>query len=100
MLFSFMSHASISAKHPSLVVDVIVNGHSLHSFSYRAPKDAVDGIRSIEIPYDLLAKSQGLLQIEFHMTTPVSPASLELSADSRTLGLGLVWVRLTPLPEH
>lgn len=100
LILSFSSHAFISTTHPSIEVEVIVNGQSLHSFDYRIPKDTADAIRSVEIPHDLLTKRQGQLQIEFQISTPASPASLGLSADKRSLGLGLVWMRLTALPQH
>ncbi|AIY44138.1 Permease of the drug/metabolite transporter [Collimonas arenae] len=90
----FNSRAFLVPTHQTLNVLVFVNDQKLGTFKYQYPLDAADSVRTVKIPGDLVAKSKGLLKIEFEMENPVSPASLGLSADSRNLGLGLTGLAL------
>lgn len=100
LTLNFMSHAFIVPTHPSLHVTVLVNDHPLHTFEYSYPRDTNDSLRSVTIPSNLLAKSKGVLKIDFQVSNPVSPSSLGLSTDSRTLGLGLAWLEVINHPKQ
>lgn len=95
MDLEFMSRAFLVPTHQTLNIVVSINGQKLDTFKYQYPLDASDSVRKVKIPGDLIARSKGLFKVEFEMENPASPASLGLNADSRNLGLGLAWIKLT-----
>lgn len=100
LTIQYNSHGFIVPAHPSMTVTISVNGQPLQTTVYKYPEDSADSIRSFSIPADLLVKSQGLLQIEFTIKTPISPESVGISTDERTLGLGMVWLQVTSTPAQ
>jgi hypothetical protein len=82
--------AFVSDQHPSLDVDVLVNGHLLARWSFANGQNV--GERQIIIPLNIAKESA--LRADFRMYDPKSPAELGLSTDGRKLGLGLYTLRL------
>ena len=82
--------AFVSDQHPSLDVDVLVNGHILTRWSFTNGQNV--GERQIIIPLNIAKEST--LRVDFHIYDPKSPAELGLSTDGRKLGLSMYTLRL------
>jgi glycosyltransferase involved in cell wall biosynthesis len=52
------------------------------------------GIQRMTIPFDAIREG-GALDLEFRISNPRAPAELGISADTRQIGLGIEWLRLT-----
>jgi hypothetical protein len=76
----------VKGRHPSLAVEVLVNGVVVDRWSYRYPRDNARVIRSARIPASLLAASP-VLKIELQIDQPVVPMAMGISTDDRQLGL-------------
>lgn len=77
--------AFVREEHPSLVVDVRVNGTETANWSFRHP--ALPDWRSLRV--DVTPAGRGVVVVEFAIRTPRSPRELGLSDDGRRLGLAL-----------
>jgi hypothetical protein len=75
----------VREEHPSLVVDVRVNGSETARWSFDHP-DPPDW-RSLRV--DVSPASRGVVVVELTIRTPRSPRELGLSDDERRLGLAL-----------
>ena len=94
---SFCAHAFVTPVHRHLIIIVAVNGTILKKVAYDYPSGVNEVERSVPIPAALVAASSGTLNIRFKIQTPVSPASMGLSADPRLLGLGMVWLKVSAM---
>jgi 2-polyprenyl-3-methyl-5-hydroxy-6-metoxy-1,4-benzoquinol methylase len=90
VVFSTTVGAFVSDQHPSLDVDVFVNGHIMARWSFTNSQNV--GERQIIIPLNI-AKAP-TLRVEFRMYDPKSPAELGLSTDGRKLGLSMYTLRM------
>jgi hypothetical protein len=52
-----------------------------------------------KVPRQLISKRPQATEIRFEYDKPASPQSLGISADSRQLGLGLIWLKLLPVAD-
>src|SRR5208283_2052822 len=77
-------HAFLTDKHPSLEVDILVNGHHVDTLRYDLQSNG--GVRVVKIPKALALEKNGQLWIKFNFKNPKSPAELGLSDDARRLG--------------
>jgi hypothetical protein len=74
-------------RHPTLQVDVVVNGSVVDRWSYRYDRDNDFEMRSARVPAKLLAGAP-LLKVEFRIDRPASPKFLGIHpSDDRGLGL-------------
>jgi hypothetical protein len=92
MELSIEGWAFLTDTNPVQDIEVLVNQHSLETLRYTFP--ASTDTRMITIPKSFIQERKGLLVIEFKIKNPKSPAELGLSQDTRSLGLGLVSLRL------
>lgn len=98
LLLQVKAHAFINEKLPSQTVQVMINGEKVGSIKYSLGEDA--SLRSLKIPAALVAKSAGKLTIRLTFDNAASPASLDMSADPRVLGLGLESIELVAAPTR
>jgi hypothetical protein len=82
--------AFVSDQHPSLDVDVFVNGCILASWSFANGQNV--GERQIIIPLNIA--KEPTLRVVFRMYDSKSPAELGLSTDGRKLGLSMYTLRM------
>jgi len=92
MALSIEGQAFLTDKHPVQDIEVLVNRHPVETLRYTFP--ASSDTRVITIPKSFIQEKKRLLLIEFKIKNPKSPAELGLSTDPRSLGLGLVSLRL------
>ena len=90
VVLSVMVSAFVSDHHPSLDVDVFVNGHILARWSFANGQNV--GERQIIIPLNIA--KEPTLRVDFRMYDPKSPAELGLSTDGRELGLSMYTLRM------
>lgn len=77
----------VQERHPSLEVEVHVNGSVLDRWTYQYARDNGLVTRSARVPASLLAASS-VLELEFRIRQPASPKALGAhSTDDRNLGL-------------
>lgn len=86
----FGATAFVTAKHPEQQVTVEVNGAVTGHYVVRYPKTDWD----FSIPLSAQDLARPRIVISFALPDAVSPKSLGLSADPRTLGIGLKYVQL------
>jgi hypothetical protein len=81
-------------RHPTLNVDVLVNGTAVDRWSYDVARDNHPVARTAHIPAAVLSTSP-LLRVEFVIDHPASPAStIDGSNDDRKLGLFISAIEL------
>lgn len=73
----------VNIKHPNLVADITVNHFYIGKLSYDIKNL---GIRRIEVPSSIIDKNN-FLEVQFTFRYATSPFKLELSPDTRILGL-------------
>jgi hypothetical protein len=77
----------VREQHPTLQVDVVVNGSMVDRWSYAYDRDNGLVNRSARVPAELLAR-EPLLKVEFRIDRPASPKLLGVyPTDDRSLGL-------------
>ena len=93
------ARALVTEQHQDLAVFVVVNGHNLGRWVFTSwinssiPWEAAD-TGEFEIPEAVVSKSS-VLSIQFLIPNPRSPAALNLSGDTRILGVHLRTLRIT-----
>lgn len=92
---SFEVHPFVSDKHPMMDVTVVANGQPVTVWHLENGHDA--NIREVVIPRALAEKWGGNLCLAFHIRSPISPAELGMSGDTRQLGLKFASARFHPL---
>lgn len=80
-------NAFFHASHSTLVVRPTVNGVAMSPVTVTPA--GLPGAMQLNLPADSLRHSGGLIDIELQLDGIRSPAELGLSADARTLGIGL-----------
>jgi len=73
----------VNIKHPNLLVDITVNHFYIGKLNYDTKNF---GIRKIEIPSSIIG-TNNFLEVQFTFRHATSPFKLELSPDTRILGL-------------
>jgi hypothetical protein len=68
--------------HPSLVVDVFVNGSPVDHWEYQR-----DALFEHRIVIDNILLEEGLVRVEFRINNPSVPARVGVSSDTRSLGI-------------
>jgi hypothetical protein len=92
------ARALVTEQHPDLAVFVVVNGHNLGRWVFTSwinasiPWEAAD-TGEFEIPEVVVSKSP-VLNIQFLIPDPRSPSALNLSGDTRSLGVHLRTLRI------
>jgi len=83
--------AYVGERHPTLAVTVVANNRPVGRWELlgREPEERV-----VQVPADVVAQSP-VLHLRFVIDTPVSPASLGISADDRMLGIGMEAMRIS-----
>lgn len=76
-----------------LEVRVLANGQTVGEIKYDI--ESVVQETTLRIPHNALRPS-GLLSLQFVITGAASPQDLGISTDTRKLGLGLHWLKLSP----
>lgn len=99
MLLTFRSRAYLNPLHSKLNVQVYVNNVKVETFAYSYPQDSHDKRRTVNVPRQLISQRPQATEIRFEYDKPASPQSLGVSADSRQLGLGLIWLKLLPVGD-
>lgn len=89
----FTLNAFLAGKHPEVTVTPILAGKPLAPFKIDASRP-LPIVWTVNIPHAFLKSHEGLLDIEFRISSPASPAELGLSADGRKLGIGLVAMKV------
>ena len=79
---------NIFTGNENLNVDIYANNQLLDKKSLSGK----DGSISFTIPAETINQNKGILEIKFKIINPKSPQELNLSADSRKLGIGLMWI--------
>jgi hypothetical protein len=82
--------AYLSDRHPTLAVTIVANEQAVGRWDFIAGQPEK---RRVHIPAAVVARSP-LLHLRFAIETPVSPASLGISIDDRTLGIGMEALRI------
>ena len=91
LLLQVGGHAFVSDKYPTQEIKVTINGRSAGTLKYDIASP--NGVRTVQLPTGIDYRHQ--LSIRFDIKRPVSPAELNLSADSRRLGLNLETIEVT-----
>lgn len=89
----FTLNAFLAGKHPEVTVTPILAGKPLAPFKIDASRP-LPIVWSLNLPRAFLDSHDGLLDIEFRIASPASPAELGLSADGRKLGIGLIAMKV------
>lgn len=79
--------AFVNEKHPVQMLDVFVNEEKLDSWRFEHERE--NSTYQLIIPATVFERSPSQTHIRFTITSPVSPASLGLSKDTRLLGIGM-----------
>jgi hypothetical protein len=97
LVLSTLVQPFLTTTHRSLTVGLSVAGREIArwTFDIDAPGGAAAQWRQALIPVRSHSKHSGPLKLCFTVDTPASPLSLGLSADPRSLGLGLLKLSLT-----
>jgi hypothetical protein len=90
------SWALVSDRHPSQEIEVDVNGHFVKSLKF-INSSIVSNVLTVSKEY--LRGSDGMLNTEFRIKDPTSPAELGINADSRKLGMHLMSLKVDPVPD-
>ena len=77
----------VTVDHPHQIIDVFVNNEKLGNLSFEFGREHTN--HEITIPTRVFNNSTSQTHIRFLINSPVSPASLGLSSDTRQLGIGL-----------
>lgn len=91
---AFYTDAFVVPEHPALQADIRVNGALAASWSFAYPY--APEWRTTQIP--AVASHDGLVILEFTISTPRSPSELGVSSDTRRLGLSLQQVEVRAAP--
>jgi glycosyltransferase involved in cell wall biosynthesis len=75
-------------------LDIVCRARGRDIAAWRCGTDTASGVQRMSIPPDAI-REDGTLDLEFHISDPRSPAELGVSSDTRQLGLGIEWLRLT-----
>ena len=80
--------ALVSSNHPHQKIDIFVNGLLMKSIIFENTQE-----KEIEVlmPDDLRGK---FLQVEFFSESPMSPSKLNIGSDTRSIGIGLIEIKL------
>ena len=81
---TFNLRALVTEKHPTQLVDVLINGRPRKSLKLVKASGNV-----IEIPLEKNDLQSNFLDIEFKFRNPTSPSKLGINEDDRTLAIGL-----------
>ena len=81
---TFNLRALVTEKHPTQLVDVLINGRLQKSLRLLKASGNV-----IEIPLEKNDLQSNFLDIEFKFRNPTSPSKLGINEDDRTLAIGL-----------
>jgi hypothetical protein len=85
------ARALVSGSQITRLVDVMVNGQHLATWTFDRREPVVQTLR---IPADVLV-GLGPLEIDFSIAQPRSPKELGINEDPRGLGMGLIEARIT-----
>jgi hypothetical protein len=97
LLLTVKGIAFLHERHPRQRVHVRVNGEAVADWSY--VRGDASNMRETVIPA-AVAKAQTPLRITFDMPDARAPLDLGLSSDPRPLGVGLIGLRIEPLPAR
>ena len=84
-------HGFITSSTPAQDVQIRANEHQLEPARFTSRRQSIIIRRSI--PGEVL-KGSDILEVEFAISDPASPAGAGMSSDNRELGLGLYWLRI------
>ena len=79
--------AFVNQRHPVQVLDIFVNEEKLDRLRFEHGKENIT--HQLTIPASVFERSPTQTHIRFVVASPVSPASLGLSADTRQLGVAM-----------
>jgi hypothetical protein len=82
--------AYVGGRNPTLRVTVVANNREVGRWEFVGGQPET---RLVHVPADVVADSP-VLHLRFVMDTPMSPATLGISADDRTLGIGMEAMRI------
>ncbi|RYD85387.1 MAG: hypothetical protein EOP84_02655 [Verrucomicrobiaceae bacterium] len=86
----FLVNGFIGEASPTQSVQVFINGASAGTWTWTWPGEgAAPAERVVTLPEGTISATAPVMQIEFRIATPVSPADVGLNADARKLGLAL-----------
>ena len=85
--------AFVSAKHPREEVDITLNGEKVAHFIFTKATESQR--QTIKLPLALIGKDK-TLNLLFIPSAPISPKELGLGADTRSLGVSINELQLTP----
>jgi hypothetical protein len=95
LVLTATAHAFLHAAHPHQEVEVWVEGEKLATWSFTLDRNR--GPRSVAIPAETVRRAAGrTLPVRLVVLDAVSPASLGAGPDPRSLGMGLLSLRLSP----
>ncbi|MBF0101693.1 MAG: hypothetical protein HQK77_12375 [Desulfobacterales bacterium] len=86
------SVAFLAENHPFQEIDVYLKNNYLTTLNYTLSNN--HSIRSIQIPYTLIVNEPSVVLVNFKYKNSKSPKELDLSADNRRLGLGIISIQL------
>jgi hypothetical protein len=90
------SFALVNERHPLQEVEVDVNGHFVKTLKFTS-SSRVSNVLTVSKAY--CSQNDGMLNTEFKIKDPTSPAELGISTDSRKLGMYLMSLKVDPVPD-
>jgi hypothetical protein len=95
LVLTATAHAFLQAAHPHQEVEVWVGGEKLATWSFTLDRNR--GPRSVTIPAETVRRVAGrTLPVRLVVLDAASPAGLGAGPDPRSLGMGLLSLRLSP----
>lgn len=91
LIIAMSFHAFVAKEHPSVQINIVINGVKADSICFAYGQDYQNWIYRLPVS----EITNGMLHIIFSINNPISPLELGLSTDERKLGIGLRNIRLT-----
>jgi hypothetical protein len=87
----FMAEAFVNEKHPNQIIDIWVDQKFITQWKYSINQN--NPTRIVKIPTNLVSQD-GILNLTFRIQNPMSPSVLNISDDTRSLGIKLKTVEI------
>lgn len=87
----FIAEAFVNEKHPNQIIDILVDQKLITQWKYFSNQN--NPTRIVKIPAELIGQD-GILNITFRIHNPMSPSLLNISDDTRLLGIKLKTIEI------